>query len=135
MKSVTAVGTLEDGFRVRVQTTGHEYVLDTPPPMGGEDAGAMPGAVLLAGLAGCQAMSARLYFRQLRMEPRDLRVDVAMNLPGEGVDGVSFDVVVKIDADLTDDQLTELADFIDEKCAVGTMLRQANPVEGRIERV
>ena len=134
MAIIKATGVLEDGFRVRVQTGGHEYVLDEVAQRGGTNQGAMPGEVLLAGLLGCQAMVTRLFFRKRRQQPRSVRVDAEMNQAGEGRLNVAFDVVLTVDADLTDDELTELAAFIDAECAVGNLLRQQNPVNFTVRR-
>lgn len=126
-----AVGKLEDGFRVRVQTGGHEYVLDEPVNQGGTDQGAIPGEVLMAALVGCQAMVTRLWFRKVRIEPRS--VEVVVDAEGEanmktGEIRQDFHTQVKVDADITDEQLVELRAFVEQMCMVGTMLKQENKV-------
>ena len=132
-----AIGRLEDGFRVRVQTGGHEYVLDEPVSQGGTDQGAIPGEVLTAALVGCQAMVCRLWFRKNRIEPRS--VEVVVDTEGEanmttGEIQQDFHSTVKVDADITDEQMVELRDFVEQMCMVGTMLKQENKVTIAAER-
>lgn len=138
MSAIKAVGKLEDGFRVRVQTGGYEYVLDEPKEMGGTEQGAIPGEVLLAALAGCQAMVARLWFMKSRLTPRGVDVEVVGDGPVNmqtGEIALEFDTLMKVDADLSDEQMAELAAFVEQMCMVATTLKQANPVRCKFERV
>lgn len=137
MAGLQAVGRLEEGFRVRVQTGGHEYVLDEATDKGGSGEGATPGEVLLAALTGCQAMVARLYLRKVRLEPRSVVVTA------EVVDSASapmgrfspeFNVVMEVDSDLSDEQMAELSDLVHEKCAVGAIIREKNPIRFTVRR-
>lgn len=133
-----AIGRLEEGFRVRVQTGGHEYVIDEPVEAGGTGQGAIPGEVMTAALVGCQAMVCHLFFRKNRITPRSL--EVVADTEGEanmatGEIEQDFHVTLKVDADLTDEQLDELVAFVDQMCMVGTMIKQNNVVTVKAERV
>lgn len=137
MAGLQAVGRLEEGFRVRVQTGGHEYVLDEPVDNGGSAQGAIPGEVLLAALTGCQAMVARLYFNKVGMEPRSVEVTAEIaDSPSAPMGRFSpeFNVVMEVDSDLTDEQMSELSALVDAKCAVGTIIREKNPIKFNVRR-
>ncbi len=128
---------LEDGFRVRVRTGGHEYVLDEPVDQGGTGQGATPGEVLLAALAGCQTMVAHLYFRTQRITARSVVVGIEADGPVDMQTGeiqVEFNVTLTVDADVSDEQLTDLRAFVDRMCLVGTTIRQPNVVNLRVAR-
>ena len=49
------------GYRVDVNTRKHHFAADEPRPLGGTDAGPTPYELLLASLAGCTAMTLRMY--------------------------------------------------------------------------
>jgi putative redox protein len=49
------------GFRVEVTSRKHHLAVDEPRPLGGTDAGPTPYELLLASLAGCTAMTLRMY--------------------------------------------------------------------------
>lgn len=49
------------GFRVEVTSRTHHLAVDEPRPLGGTDAGPTPYELLLASLAGCTAMTLRMY--------------------------------------------------------------------------
>jgi putative redox protein len=49
------------GYRVDVNSGMHHFALDEPRPLGGTDAGPTPYELLLASLAGCTAMTLRMY--------------------------------------------------------------------------
>jgi len=49
------------GFRVDIDSRTHHLAADEPRPLGGTDAGPTPYELLLASLAGCTAMTLRMY--------------------------------------------------------------------------
>jgi putative redox protein len=49
------------GFRVEINSRRHHLSADEPRPLGGTDAGPTPYELLLASLAGCTAMTLRMY--------------------------------------------------------------------------
>lgn len=49
------------GFRVDINARTHHLVADEPRALGGSDAGPTPYELMLAALAGCTAMTVRMY--------------------------------------------------------------------------
>jgi putative redox protein len=66
---------LLDGMRFRVQTgSGHAIEIDASAEVGGADTGARPMELLLAALAGCEAMDTISILRKMRQDVTSYRV-------------------------------------------------------------
>ena len=62
------------GYRVDVNTRKHHFAADEPRPLGGTDAGPTPYELLLASLAGCTAMTLRMYADRKRWPLHGVRI-------------------------------------------------------------
>jgi putative redox protein len=72
-----ATVTLVDGMQFVAETgSGHSFVLDSVPEVGGNNTGPRPFELLAAGLAGCTAMDVISILRTMRQKPTGLRVNV-----------------------------------------------------------
>ena len=60
-EKVRVVARTGEGLRTDMEAGGHELVADEPKSLGGTDAGPTPYDYLLAALAGCTAMTLRMY--------------------------------------------------------------------------
>ena len=67
------------GFRTGLSARGHAYTADEPVSLGGTDAGPTPYEYLLGALAGCMAMTLRMYADRKRwpLEAAEVRVRTA----------------------------------------------------------
>ncbi len=73
-----------DGMQFVGQSgTGHAFVMDAAPSVGGENTGPRPMELLLVGVGGCTAMDVVSILRKKKMDVRDLQV----NVKGHWVEG------------------------------------------------
>lgn len=116
-----------DKFRVVTNVMGHEYVMDEPVEAGGDDTGAVPGAMLMVALAGCKAMVARMYIDKHDLPVRNIEVKIDSDFDQKGSDlAFAMDTDLVIDGDLTEDQLASLTRYVNTQCPVQKILEQAN---------
>lgn len=114
-------------FRVVTQVMGHEYVMDEPVEAGGDDTGAVPGAMLMVALAGCKAMVARMYIDKHDLPVRNIEINLDTDFEQKGSDfELTMDTEVVIDGDLTEQQLATLTRYVNTQCPVQKILEQAN---------
>lgn len=126
------------GFRVDINTRTHHLAADEPRPLGGTDAGPTPYELLLASLAGCTAMTLRMYadrkgwpleaaviwLRQARSHEVDCEECVSERV-GMGVVQRRVELV----GPLSDDQRTRLLEIAD-RCPVKQTLERGIRISG-----
>jgi putative redox protein len=94
-------------YAVKVRAGHHDLVVDESPELGGRDAGPAPYDVLLAALAGCTAITLRMYAERKQWPLEALDVD--LHYVREG-DQQRIDRVLTVQGNLTDEQKARLAD-------------------------
>ena len=76
-RSVSVTAQLDGAMCFRaLGDSGHEVVMDAAPEVGGQDRGARPMELLLAGLAGCTGMDVVSILRKMRQEVTGYEVRV-----------------------------------------------------------
>jgi putative redox protein len=130
----TAQARRRQGFTHDVEVAGHSLVIDEPEGSGGADEGPSPTRTVAAALAACTAITIEMYADRKGWELGDVEVDVDMTYDGPVPS--SFEVTLKLECDLDDDQLERLR-VIAGKCPVHRILASQTKVsiEDRIERV
>lgn len=109
-----------EGYAHDVELDGkHDLRVDEPPEAGGTDTGPRPTELLGAGLAGCIAITVEMYAQRKGWDVGAVEVDVEMSY--EGVVPTSFEVGLKLPADLDDEQRRRLL-VIATKCPVHKVL-------------
>jgi putative redox protein len=72
-----ATVTLVDGMQFVAETgSGHSFVIDAKPDVGGRDTGPRPLELVVAGLSGCTAMDVISILRTMRQNVTGLKVHV-----------------------------------------------------------
>ena len=108
-----------EGYAHDVELEGHDLRVDEPPDHGGADTGPRPTQLLGASLAGCIAISVEMYADRKGWDLGAVEVDVEMSY--EGPVPTSFEVGLKLPADLDDEQKRRLL-VIATKCPVHKVL-------------
>ncbi|WP_372404473.1 OsmC family protein [Streptomyces luteireticuli] len=112
------------GESYRVSSRGHEFTVDQPPDVGGNDLGPTPVDLFVASLAACIAFYAGRYLTRHGM-PRDgLRVDAEFDMATDRPARVArVRVRLAVPPGLTEDQERALLAVVDH-CTVHNSLRQ-----------
>lgn len=72
-----ATVTLVDGMQFAVDTgSGHSFIIDSVPDVGGADTGPRPMELMVAGVAGCTAMDVISILRKMQQKVTGLQVHV-----------------------------------------------------------
>lgn len=109
-----------EGFAHDVEVEGgHEVRVDEPDGAGGTDTGPSPTQLLGASLAGCIAITVEMYAERKGWDVGAVEVEVEMTY--EGVVPRSFEVGLKLPADLDEEQRRRLL-VIATKCPVHKVL-------------
>ncbi len=114
------------GFRTEIECS-HPFVIDQPKAGGGTDEGPNPLEIFLSSLPACICAIGRIIAMQRRFELRGIEVDVEgdidkdflMGKTTEGRSGFTeIRSLVRIDADLTEQQKNELLHEIEKRCPI-----------------
>jgi putative redox protein len=119
-------------FETEVQIRGHTLIVDESQDDGGGDAGPRPTEMLAASLASCTAITIVMYADRKGWDVGAIEVDVDYDTPSVHGDP-SFEVNIRIPADLTDDQRERIL-TIAAKCPVHkTLAAQKVKIEDTLE--
>jgi putative redox protein len=109
-----------EGFAHDVELEGgHDLRVDEPAAAGGTDTGPRPTQLLGASLAGCIAITVEMYATRKGWEVGQIEVDVEVGY--EGPVPTSFEVGLKLPAELDDEQRRRLL-VVATKCPVHKVL-------------
>lgn len=124
---------LNEKYRVVTNIDGHEYVMDEPVDLGGDNTGTVPGGMLGVALAGCKAMVARMYADKHKITLRKVEVEVDLDFEETGDDiQMVMDADVVIDGEMTEKQLEGMIKFVNEQCPVQKILMQPNTINNTV---
>jgi putative redox protein len=123
----------EETFRHTVQVRDHQVIVDETLDSGGEDAGPDPQELLAVSLASCTAITMEMYAGRKGWDIGHVEVDVEYT-PAERGCPTRFDLVLRLPADLPEDQLERLK-VIAAKCPVHRVLDGEVMFNERVERV
>ena len=122
-----------DTFKHTVQVRDHQVIVDETLESGGEDAGPDPQELLAVSLASCTAITMEMYAGRKGWDIGHVEVDVQYS-PAERGCPTKFEIVLRLPADLPDDQVERLK-VIAATCPVHRALDGEVMFDERIERV
>jgi len=133
MASMRASAHQLENLRHDVRVRSHTITADEPREDGGEDAGPSPQELLAASLASCTAITMEMYAKRKGWNIEGVRVDCEYT-PAERGHPTQFKLVMKMPADLPEDQVERLA-VIAAKCPVHRTLEGEVAFDERVELV
>src|ERR671911_2635140 len=116
MQPMRAVARQLENLRHDVKVRRHTITADEPRESGGEDTGPSPQELLAASLASCTAITIEMYAKRKGWDVAGLTVDCEYT-PAERGSVTRFNVVMKMPAHLTEEQVSKLQ-VIAAKCPV-----------------
>jgi putative redox protein len=128
-----AVAEQRENLRHDVKVRSHTLTADEPKDHGGDDAGPSPQELLAASLASCTAITMEMYARRKGWDVAGMTVDCEYT-PAERGSVTRFNLVMKMPAHLTDDQVEKLQ-VIAAKCPVHRTLEGEVAFAERVELV
>jgi putative redox protein len=120
-------------YRHEIAVRKHGLSSDEPTEHGGEDAAPSPQELLAASLASCTAITMEMYAERKGWTLPDIEVQVDYQ-PAERGCPTRFELVMKLPADLPDEQVERLM-TIAAKCPVHRTLEGEVMFSERVERV
>ena len=122
-----------ENLRHEVKVRSHTITADEPKDHGGDDSGPSPQELLAASLASCTAVTMEMYAKRKGWDVAGMTVDCEYT-PAERGSPTRFNVVMKMPAHLSDDQVERLQ-VIAAKCPVHRTLEGEVAFDERVELV
>ena len=129
--TITAITELDQSrFKTKVYAGGHLIYADEPKELGGTDEGMSPGALLLASLGSCTAITIRMYADRKEFPLESIKIDLAICKEEEITEETNITRKIELLGPLTAEQRERLLQIAD-KCPIHKLL--SNPI--RIQTV
>ena len=116
--------TRREGFKFKTEYRGFEVISDVPIPIDHEPEGISPGALMMAALGTCAGSRLVDQMNKRGWEVGDVEVTVKMKTNKELRIATDFDLDIKLEADLTEDQREEIFE-VAKLCFVANTLKGA----------
>lgn len=120
-----------------VTPTGHEFIMDAAPEVGGENSGPRPTELLLQAVAGCTGIDIISILHKMRLEPSSFHMDVK----GERADEhpkrfTSIHIHYSLEGELPEDKVVRAIQLSKDKyCSVSHSLNSEITVSYSINGV
>lgn len=125
-QQITAVTELDQSkYLTKVYAGGHFIYADEPAEIGGTDEGMTPGALLLASLGSCTAITLRMYADRKNIALETIKIHLTLIEPEGSVSSTAITCKIEFGGNLSTDELSRLLQIAD-KCPVHKML--SNPI-------
>lgn len=134
IQQFSARAELQEGVKVSIKSRQFEITIDEPKELGGTNQGMNPVEALLGSLGACQAIVARVYAQQFKVQLDNLSIDIEGDLDLDGFFGKSavrpgyseIRYNFHIDSPSPQENINQLVEHLQKHCPVGDTL--ANPV-------
>lgn len=124
---ITAITELDRSkYRTKVYAGGHFIYADEPESLGGTDEGMTPGALLLASLGSCTAITIRMYADRKNIDLESVKIHLEICKEEEMNKETRINKKIELEGNLTDEQRQRLLE-IANKCPIYRIL--ANPIK------
>lgn len=123
---ITAVTELDRShYLTKIYSGGHFIYADEPETIGGTDDGMAPGALLLASLGSCTAITIRMYADRKEMPLEAIKINLAIAEEDEMTKETVISRKIEFSGALTTEQKDRLMQIAD-KCPIHKLL--TNPI-------
>jgi len=126
-----ATATWKEGLAFTIKVRGHELTTDLPPAKGGKDLGPTPPELLLAALASCSGIFAKMFADREGIPADGIEVTVEADTLQSPMRLGNFEVRVRIPG-LPEEKRSKAQAFV-ESCLVGQTLKVANSISLKLE--
>lgn len=124
---ITAITELDQSnYKTKVFAGGHFIYADEPEELGGTDEGMNPGALLLASLGSCTAITIRMYADRKEIPLTHIKIELSICPEDEMDKSTTIMRKVELAGDLSEEQRTRLMQIAD-KCPIHKLL--INPIK------
>jgi uncharacterized OsmC-like protein len=136
-------GSGEGSVATRVTVGKHQFRVDEPESLAGDDAAASPVEVALGALISCQVVVYRLYANALGITVDDIAIEATGGLDARRLFGLDHDVragfaSVHLDIAITGpeshERYQELKDVVDAHCPVLDLFANPTPVTATVTK-
>ncbi|MFI5452964.1 OsmC family protein [Pedobacter sp. UC225_61] len=123
---ITAIIELDrSNYRSKIYSGGHFIYADEPANLGGTDEGMSPGALLLASLGSCTAITIRMYADRKEIALDTIKIELAICKEDQITKETTITRKIEFTGDLTSEQHERLLQIAD-KCPIHKLL--SNPI-------
>lgn len=124
---ITAITELDRShYKTKVYAGGHFIYSDEPESIGGTDGGMTPGALLLASLGSCTAITVRMYADRKQYNLDAIKVELAICEEKEMSKETTITRKIELIGTLTEEERSRLMQIAD-KCPIHKIL--SNPIK------
>jgi putative redox protein len=125
--NITAITELDKShYKTKVYAGGHFIYSDEPESVGGSDEGMTPGALLLASLGSCTAITIRMYADRKAIPLDSIKVELEICNEEQMSAQTSINRKITLSGDLSGDQHSRLMEIAD-RCPIHKIL--SNPIK------
>ncbi len=136
-------GVGEGSVATGIRAGKHEFLVDEPAALAGDDLAASPVEYALGALVSCQVVVYRLYAQALGIVVDDITIDATGELDARtlfGIEGgpragfTSIDLAITIIGPETEERYNELRAAVDAHCPVLDLFANATPVTATVTK-
>jgi putative redox protein len=125
--NITAVTELDKShYKTKVFSGGHFIYSDEPESVGGSNEGMTPGALLLASLGSCTAITIRMYADRKAIPLESIKIELEICAEEQMSAHTSINRRIELKGDLSSEQHSRLMEIAD-KCPIHKIL--SNPIK------
>lgn len=125
--TITAITELDKShYKTKIYSGGHFIYSDEPESLGGSDEGMTPGALLLASLGSCTAITIRMYADRKEIPLDSIKIELEICSEEQMSAQTRINRKITFEGDLSGDQHNRLLEIAD-KCPIHKML--SNPIK------